>query len=56
MVVQLECRHWDVIEMPNGPISIGRCKKCGRKREYNTSNWYEGAYFQPILLGEKRED
>ena len=28
------CCHWDRIEMPHGPISIGRCKKCGREREY----------------------
>ena len=29
-----ECVHWDVITIPNGPISIGTCKKCHRKREY----------------------
>ena len=28
------CVHWSRIEYPNGPISIGRCKKCGREREY----------------------
>jgi hypothetical protein len=28
------CVHHDKIEPPNGPISIGRCKKCHREREY----------------------
>ena len=30
----LPCVHHFVIEPPNGPISIGRCKKCGWEREY----------------------
>ena len=34
------CRHHDVIEFPDGPISIGRCQKCGREKEYeNASPW-----------------
>ncbi len=28
------CVHHDIIEVPDGPISIGTCKKCGREREY----------------------
>jgi hypothetical protein len=35
------CVHHDKIEMPHGPISIGRCKKCGREREYQN---YRFAY------------
>ena len=36
-----ECRHHDVIEMPSGPVSIGRCKYCGREKEYGTTKWGE---------------
>ncbi len=36
-----QCRHWDVIESPQGPISKARCKKCGRERVYDTSRFYE---------------
>ena len=28
------CAHWDIIAIPNGPISKSRCKKCGREKEY----------------------
>ena len=30
------CVHWERIAYPNGPVSIGRCEKCGREREYAT--------------------
>ena len=34
------CVHWERIDFPDGPISIGTCKKCGREREYeNASPW-----------------
>ena len=33
------CRHHDIIAIPNGPISIGTCKKCHRKREYENFKW-----------------
>jgi len=33
------CIHWDKIKMPNGPISIGTCKKCGREREYENHKY-----------------
>ena len=33
------CVHWWRIAMPNGPISIGTCKKCGREREYENFKW-----------------
>jgi len=29
-----ECRHHWVIEMPNGPVSHGRCKACGLERDF----------------------
>ena len=31
--------HW-VIEPPNGPTSIGKCKKCGTEREFRNSFEY----------------
>lgn len=33
-----ECNrhHWQ-IESPNGPVSIGKCKICGERREFNNS-------------------
>ena len=33
------CSHWDIIAIPNGPISIGRCKYCGREKEYENHKW-----------------
>ena len=37
------CVHWDKIVRPHGPISIGRCQKCGREREYRTP--YNGTIY-----------
>ena len=31
------CRHYWLIESPNGPISIGTCKHCGEEREFRNS-------------------
>tara|TARA_B100001146_G_C15835496_1_gene286892 strand:+ start:269 stop:532 length:264 start_codon:yes stop_codon:yes gene_type:complete len=31
--------HW-IIEPPNGPTSIGKCKKCGTEREFRNSFEY----------------
>jgi hypothetical protein len=28
------CRHFWVIEVANGPVSGGRCKYCGAKKEF----------------------
>ncbi|MCJ7605782.1 MAG: hypothetical protein MUO19_07085 [Dehalococcoidales bacterium] len=28
------CGHFWVIEDPNGPTSMGKCKYCGEKREF----------------------
>lgn len=32
--IDVECRHHWVIEMPNGPLSHGRCKVCGLERDF----------------------
>ena len=34
-----ETCHW-VIEPPNGPVSIGKCKKCGTQKEFKNSFEY----------------
>ena len=31
--------HW-IIEPPNGPISSGKCKKCGTEKEFKNSFEY----------------
>ena len=31
--------HW-VIEPPNGPTSLGKCKKCGKEKEFRNSFEY----------------
>lgn len=35
--------HW-VIDPPNGPVSTGKCKKCGESKEFKNSvefsSWY----------------
>ena len=31
--------HW-VIEPPNGPVSTGKCKKCGAQKEFKNSFEY----------------
>lgn len=32
-----ECTHHWQIESPNGPMSVGQCKRCGERREFNNS-------------------
>ena len=32
------CIHWFIIEPPNGPISMGKCKKCNEVREFYNSS------------------
>lgn len=32
------CSHHWVIEPPNGPFSLGRCKLCGRARKFPNSS------------------
>ena len=34
-----ETCHW-VIEPPNGPVSMGKCKKCGTLKEFKNSFEY----------------
>ena len=34
-----ETCHW-VIEPPNGPVSMGKCKKCGTEKEFKNSFEY----------------
>ena len=34
-----ETCHW-VIEPPNGPVSMGKCKKCGTQKEFKNSVEY----------------
>ena len=31
------CQHHWVIEQPNGPTSLGRCKHCGERREFSNN-------------------
>jgi hypothetical protein len=35
--------HYWVIDPPNGPISIGTCKKCGEKKEFSN---YSGPLYE----------
>ena len=34
---QDECRHYWLIESPNGPISRGACKFCGAEKDFHNS-------------------
>ncbi len=31
------CPHHWIIETPEGPVSMGRCRLCGEEREFNNS-------------------
>ena len=35
--VESDCSHHWVIESPNGPTSVGRCRGCGERREFKNS-------------------
>ena len=35
--VQTHCAHHWVIAVPNGPISVGVCQRCGLHREFQNS-------------------
>ena len=39
VTVEAPCRHWERIEMPDGPVCIGKCKKCGREKAYPTTKY-----------------
>ena len=43
---EIKCAHHWLIEPPQGPTSIGVCKICGEKREFE--NQYSPAHAQPI--------
>lgn len=32
-----ECKHYWLIEAPNGPVSYGVCKICGERSEFKNS-------------------
>ena len=39
-----ECHHYWIIEEPRGSVSRGRCKFCGKEREFTnifTASWWE---------------
>lgn len=36
------CVHHWIIEVPQGPISKGRCKKCGAERDFPNSSHFWG--------------
>ena len=36
-VADSDCRHYWIIEQPNGPTSNGKCKICGSVREFKNS-------------------
>ena len=35
--IQDQCHHFWVIEVANGPSSMGECKYCGEKREFQNA-------------------
>jgi len=45
---EMECRHYWLIESPNGPSSRGVCKFCGMEREFLNA--------RPEFLFGKRDD
>jgi hypothetical protein len=32
--VEKECVHYWIIDFPDGPVSTGKCKRCGMVREF----------------------
>jgi len=51
-VQSVKCVHYWKLPRPNGPISIGRCKKCKETKSfnnslYNTSGWEQGLHGRP---------
>lgn len=32
-----DCEHFWLIESPNGPTSVGTCRRCGAKSEFRNS-------------------
>jgi len=48
-----KCRHYWVLENPNGPVSKGVCKLCGAERKFNNRFldlwWEDNTSFLPKL-------
>lgn len=58
MTTAAPCCHHEIIEPPDGPVSIGRCLYCGREKEYQNTNRHEynaEPLNEPRTLGRKRE-
>ena len=53
MTTEAPCRHWERIEMPKGPVCIGKCIYCGREKAYLTTKWPD--YNKEPLNDRKRE-
>ena len=45
---KMACTHHFIIDAPNGKISIGTCKKCGKKQDHHNSidftHWSNSKY------------
>ena len=48
-----DCVHHWIIDSPNGPVSEGRCEKCGARRHF--FNALEGAAWNHMIDGEVKE-
>ena len=51
--VHAHCAHYWVIAVPNGPISEGKCQRCGHVREFNNSAEYGGPLTKPLGTTDK---
>jgi hypothetical protein len=50
-VARAKCRHYWIIESPNGPTSRGVCKLCGAEKEFQNffpDSWWAGD-ISPLL-------
>ncbi len=52
---QAKCKHYWIINSPNGPTSRGVCKYCGVEKEFDNytprSSWYEDKSTPDELAG-----
>ena len=44
------CQHHWVIELPSGPMSTGRCRKCGNQQEFSSYIEVPDAWAAPSHL------
>ena len=49
-----ECVHYWIIQAPEGPTSIGRCKYCGLEREF--SNMWTDSFNEHQILSENASE